>query len=336
MTMPAVSQTLWNERAGIIAVAGQVNRLGLIWREQPLPDVGIDGQIELVDDKGHATGRIVAVQVKSGPSYLSGEGSAWHFHPDEKHRFYWEIFPIPVLLMLHSPAEGRTYWVDARQALRAASPETTGPIAIPRSNVLQRASATELFYTAGGAISPFLDLPDVLGTLCAARSTSESFCITHFDLFANGLTNLGNAVYFGMDLAMELAEAKMPAGEGWLTIGSDEHDFLFRYLRFLVEQNLADVNISNCLVDWHERGKQLTTIAPLTSRGRALVRLIHQEQLRFEAEGRLRVPPLLGVAQEDFVRMAFTLSHHARIPLITEFQALIQADHHHPTPASTD
>ncbi|HEV7588077.1 MAG TPA: DUF4365 domain-containing protein, partial [Longimicrobium sp.] len=104
MTLPSVPETLWKERAGIVSVASEVNRLGLIWREQPLHDVGIDGQIELVDDEGHATGRIVAVQVKSGSSYLKGEGGDWHFSPDEKHRFYWENFPIPVLLMLHSPS----------------------------------------------------------------------------------------------------------------------------------------------------------------------------------------------------------------------------------------
>lgn len=216
MTMPAVSRTVWKERAGIISVAAEVNRLGLIWREQPLPDVGIDGQIEFVDNEGHATGRIVAVQAKSGSSYFEGAAGDWPFRPDEKHRFYWEIFPIPVLLMLHSPAEQRTYWVDARQALRSAPPGSLGHITIPRANVLQQASAADLFYTAGGADSPFLGLPEVLGSLCATRWASESFRLTHFELFANGLTNSANAIYYGMDLVMELAEANAPdGGAGW-------------------------------------------------------------------------------------------------------------------------
>lgn len=95
MTIPSLPRTLWVERAGIIAVAAAVNRLGLIWREQPSPDVGIDGQIELVDDVGRATGRMVAVQVKSGESYLEDAGNEWLFHPDTKHRFYWEGFHSP-------------------------------------------------------------------------------------------------------------------------------------------------------------------------------------------------------------------------------------------------
>jgi len=325
--IPNVPATLWIERAGIISVAAEVNRLGLIWREQPSPDVGIDGQIEMVDDQGRATGRIVAVQVKSGASYLlrSSEDD-WLFSPDEKHRFYWEVFPVPVLLMLHSPLDGLTYWVDARQSLRSSKLRDSRPIAVPRTNVLQRASASDLFYTAGGGGRDFLGIPDVLKLLCATSTHSRSFPISYFDLFANGLTNNANSVYYGMDLVMEVVEARLPEGENWITFGSDEHDFLFGYLRLLVEQHLADVDISNCLVDWHEREKQPTTIAPLTSRGRELVRLIYERQRKFEQAGRLEVPEYLGVAQEDFVRMAFRSAHYSRIPLIAAFQELVLED----------
>lgn len=320
MTPPTVPRTLWTERAGILAVASEVNRLGLIWREQPSPDVGIDGQIELVDANGNATGRIVAVQVKSGHSYLKSGGDHWVFHPDEKHRFYWEVFPIPVLLMLHSPAEGTTFWADARQALRSAGHRDAVPIRVPKSNVLQTSSAGDLFYTTGGAADTFLDLPGVLGTLCRTTTGSDTFPLSYFDLFANGLTNLGFALYFGMDVAIEVADAQLPDAAAGLAFGAGEHEFLFGYLRFLVEQNLAVVDISSCLVDWHEREIQPVTIASLTSRGRDLVRLIWEEQRRLEREGRLEVPPGLGVAQEDFVRMTFTSSHYDRIPLIAAFQ----------------
>jgi hypothetical protein len=324
MPLPAVPQTLWTERAGIIAVAAEVNRLGLIWREQPSPDLGIDGQIELVDATGRATGRIVAVQVKSGASYFKDGGDHWLFQPAEKHRFYWEVFPLPVLLMLHSPVDGLTFWVDARQALRSARPG--GPIAVPKACPLQTATATDLFYSTGGAAHSFLELPAVLARMCAVGTTGSTFRLTYFDLFANGLTNIANSVYFGMDVVVEVAEANLPDGEEWITFEPETHAFLFGFLHFLVEQNLANVDVSNCLVDWHTREKLPTTIAPLTSRGREPVRLIWAEQTRLEREGRLDVPPLLGVAQEDFVRMAFTPSHYARIPLIAAFQDLIREE----------
>jgi hypothetical protein len=89
MALPQLPANLQLERAGILAVATELNRLGLIWRETPMADVGIDGQIEFVSDTGEATGRLVAAQVKSGPSYFNhGSDEAWRFYPQEKHRFY--------------------------------------------------------------------------------------------------------------------------------------------------------------------------------------------------------------------------------------------------------
>lgn len=52
--------------------------MNLVWRETPSTDVGVDGQIEFVNERGEATGQIVAVQVKSGPSYLrEGANNSW-------------------------------------------------------------------------------------------------------------------------------------------------------------------------------------------------------------------------------------------------------------------
>ncbi|HET7461960.1 MAG TPA: DUF4365 domain-containing protein [Longimicrobium sp.] len=323
MRTPFVPATLWTERAGILAVASEVNRLGLIWREQQSVDIGIDGQIELVDAEGRATGRVVAVQVKSGRSYFKDDRDCWIHDPGEKHRLYWEIFPLPVLLMLHSPEDRATYWVDARQELRAA--QGAGAIRIPKTNLLQRATAADLFQTAGIAAHTFLDLPSVLHALCSTRLTSATFPLSYFDLFANGLTNIANAVYFAMDLVMEIADANLPDEEEWISFGSETHEFLFGFLQFLVEQNLADVDVSSALVDWNTRRLLPTLISPLTSRGRALVTLIGEMQGRYQAEGRLHEFGALGVAQEDFVRMAFTPSHYDRLPLISAFQELVRA-----------
>src|SRR4051812_9521326 len=92
MELPKAPQNFQQERTGILAVARELNRLELIWRETPMSDVGIDGQIEFVDDAGNATGRLVAVQIKCGTSYFHDHGDEWHFYPDPKHRFYWERF----------------------------------------------------------------------------------------------------------------------------------------------------------------------------------------------------------------------------------------------------
>jgi hypothetical protein len=74
--LPQTRPTYVTERIGINAVATAIARIGLIWRETSTGDVGIDGQVEYVSASGHATGRLISVQVKSGLSYSSMRMSA--------------------------------------------------------------------------------------------------------------------------------------------------------------------------------------------------------------------------------------------------------------------
>jgi len=318
---PRLPANLQQERAGVLAVATELNRLGLIWRETPMADVGIDGQIEFVDDAGRLTGRLVAAQIKSGDSYFQDGGEEWRFTPHDRHRFYWERFPLPVLLFLHSATEGR-YWVDVRQALR--SPERAGRsfVGVSRQNRLQDATREQFLSSVGASGHPFLPVGEVLRAMVEIQSPSASLPLTYLDLFANGLTNVTRSVYYGMDLVMEVAET-LVEDDAPLGVGEPEHDFLFGYVQFLVEQQIADVDISDCLIDWVDRGMHPTFIAALTSRGREMVRLIHEWQDRLTGEGRLNLPKGLSVAQETFVRMNFRDSDFVRIPLIREFGRMI-------------
>ena len=95
VTFPRAPQNLQQERAGILEVALELNRLGLIWREIPMTDVGIDGRIkEFVDSSGYATGRLVAAQVEGGKYCFNDGDTEWRFYPAARHRFYWERFPL--------------------------------------------------------------------------------------------------------------------------------------------------------------------------------------------------------------------------------------------------
>jgi hypothetical protein len=319
---PQLPANLQQERAGVLAVAAELNRLGLVWRETPMADVGIDGQIEFVDDAGRLTGRLVAAQIKSGDSYFRDGEHEWRFTPQEKHRVYWERFPLPVLLFLHSAREG-TYWVDVRQALRSPERAGLGYVGVPKRNHLQDATREEFLSSVGASGRPFLPVDEVLRALAAIRPPSPSLPLSFLDLFANGLTNIARSVYYGMDLVMEVAETLLEE-DALLGIGEPEHDFLFEYVQFLVEQQIADVDISDALIDWSDRGMHPTFIAPLTSRGRQVVRLIHERQESLKAAGRLKIPEGLSLAQETFVRMDFRDRDFERMPLIQEFGRLIQ------------
>lgn len=175
MQLPSVPANLYQERAGVLAVASEVNRLALIWRETAMVDVGIDGHIEFVDDAGHPTGQLIAVQIKCGPSYFHDHGDEWWYYPDEKHRGYWERYPLPVLVMLHSPAEGATYWVDARFALRSPMTGSHKHIAIPKANRLQSTTRQQLFSSIGASGAQVYSIPLVLAHM-VRRESGDAVC----------------------------------------------------------------------------------------------------------------------------------------------------------------
>lgn len=326
MTLPTAGQNYKTERLGISAVAEAIAHAGLIWRETPTGNVGIDGQIEYVDGQGRATGRIVGVQVKCGVSYFEDAGASWRFKPQEKHRFYWERYPVPVLLMLHHPENRQTYWVDVRQVLRSS---TVDPqyVFVSKKQILQTTSPEALFAGFGVTGAEFLEIPQALQSLIMIECPNKSFPLSYFDLFANGLTNICRSLYFGMDLADTIAEAALAAQEApaGLGIGPEEHEFLFGYTHFLTQQQIADINFADCLIDWYDRELQPSFLAPLTSRGHDLVREIGRWQDELERNGEIEVRAGLRVAQEGLVQMILAPSHIERIPIIWRFQNALRS-----------
>ena len=317
--MPKVPLTYATEREGVNAVATQVARMRHIWRETATGDIGIDGQIEEVDAAGRVTGRLIGVQVKSGASYFSNcTRAGFRYYPDEGHRAYWEGFPLPVILMLHDPAAGQTYWAEVRQQLRAGSGR--GPVIVPRTRILEDTARDALFATFGADEEPYLEtLNEVLQALLNTHSGSGSLPLTHFDLFVYGLTNIAHAVYYGMDLILLVAESNLGESEFGVGLGFNEDEFLFRFVRFLARQNLARVDFSDTLLDWDRRQIHPHFIAPLTRRGRGLVELIREHECRFVQAGTLAEGAGIHVAQEAFVHMV-PMSIFRRLPRIQAFQ----------------
>lgn len=100
------------ERVGVFAFGLAIARkFGWIFREQPISDVGIDGHIELVTH-GKARGKLVAVQVKTGDSYLQRTKEGLVFYGDNKHLDYWLNHSLPVLLVVYTPRDESLKWAD--------------------------------------------------------------------------------------------------------------------------------------------------------------------------------------------------------------------------------
>lgn len=130
------------ERVGVEAVRAIVARLGWFVREPVRPDYGIDLFVETADG-GRPTGRLLAVQVKSGASYFGAGGGDINLRANQKHIDYWRGHSLPVVIVLYQPEADRAYW----QSVTDDTAESTGmgcKITVPRSQVLEEASLPAL------------------------------------------------------------------------------------------------------------------------------------------------------------------------------------------------
>jgi Domain of unknown function (DUF4365) len=99
------------ERTGVAHVASVCARGKQVFRELTVADVGIDGFIEVAED-GSATGLLVGVQIKSGPSYLRHDGSTSVLPSNRAHFVYWACCSFPVVGVVHDPDAGTSSWLD--------------------------------------------------------------------------------------------------------------------------------------------------------------------------------------------------------------------------------
>lgn len=97
-------------RIGVASVQLAFQKLGFLFREQPIEDYGVDVHIEIVEQE-HATGKLVALQIKSGESFFK-EIRKQHivYYATQNDVEYWLSVPFPVLLILYHPEEDIIYW----------------------------------------------------------------------------------------------------------------------------------------------------------------------------------------------------------------------------------
>ena len=128
------------DRAGIALCAFQATRqLGLVFREQGTSDFGVDAQAEMKRD-GRPTGRLVGLQIKTGPSYF-GEPyeNGWIFRPKEKHAQYWLNHSLPVYLLLADLDTMTVYWQEFTEQQLRTGPRGGLYVQVPCANVLATA-----------------------------------------------------------------------------------------------------------------------------------------------------------------------------------------------------
>ena len=119
MKAPDSSRT---ERLGVSIAMQKFESLGFAFREQTQRDFGIDAHAELIEF-GQPTGRILAIQLKTGSSYFSELGEdGFVFRTDQEHAEYWLNHSLPVLICLCDVDKQVIYW----QAVNTETTISTG------------------------------------------------------------------------------------------------------------------------------------------------------------------------------------------------------------------
>ncbi|WP_176459502.1 DUF4365 domain-containing protein [Rhodococcus sp. OK302] len=110
-----------------------------LFREQHESDQGIDGQIETAFG-GVGSGRLIAVQIKSGPSYFrESTDEGWIFRFGENKARLWLGHALPVMVLLIDTNSHTVFW----QRIALTTVESTGKgykVLVPRANNLKYAS----------------------------------------------------------------------------------------------------------------------------------------------------------------------------------------------------
>jgi hypothetical protein len=88
-----------------------------VFREQPVLDYGIDAYIEeMKKEENYASGRLVALQLKTGPSHLKEENNSHYvYRGKNKYLRYWLRYSLPVIVVLCDPKNEVCYWQHIRE-----------------------------------------------------------------------------------------------------------------------------------------------------------------------------------------------------------------------------
>jgi hypothetical protein len=100
-------------------------------------DFGIDGYIDIVNSESYVTGKSIAVQIKTGPTYFKKTTSnGWEFHGEIKHLNYYLNHSSPLVLIIVDLEIQQAFWV-LFDADKISKSNTGWIINIYKSNTLE-------------------------------------------------------------------------------------------------------------------------------------------------------------------------------------------------------
>ena len=128
-------------RIGIAAVNLIYEKLGWAFREQPTSDFGIDAQAEKRGPDGLGIGKLIAMQIKTGPSWFRKRGNDYAYYGEARHLEYWTTHSLPVFIILHNPQTNLTLFQRVERHLVTMHSGGKWSITIPAGSTLDAANA---------------------------------------------------------------------------------------------------------------------------------------------------------------------------------------------------
>ncbi|QWU15330.1 protein of unknown function [Paenibacillus sophorae] len=179
--MPKWKKNKKVEKQGVAFLEQLVIDQGSIFREVPGDnDTGIDGFIEFVEDD-IVSGKLLAVQIKSGESYYNNKEEKFVFYPDEDHLNYWENYMLPVVMIFYSPVNKCSAWIGINEHLNYLRYHDKSPL-----------SKIEVRHRDGVSIN---DLKDYINLKSDSRillkcldkcfDADKSIILKHFEILTN-------------------------------------------------------------------------------------------------------------------------------------------------------
>jgi Domain of unknown function (DUF4365) len=136
---------------GVGAAQVEFSSWGWAFRSQYVKDYGIDAHAEPFDGAHQPSGKLLALQIKSGESYFRDEADeGWWFWGENRHLRYWFAHVLPVLIVIYDPASKTLYWQHVTED-RVEYTDSRWKILISRDQILSVEAAAELRAIADAA-----------------------------------------------------------------------------------------------------------------------------------------------------------------------------------------
>lgn len=125
--LPLVCDNALEGHKGETAVDLAVSKMGFIFRDQTSADYGVDATIEVTrtTDTGKrvATGRLIAVQVKSGDCAVRRTRYGYTLYCSRSHANYWLRHSLPVIVVYSHPKTERLFWTHITETSLRQTPK---------------------------------------------------------------------------------------------------------------------------------------------------------------------------------------------------------------------